>query len=299
MTIARWQRWMVVLQLLLGALLLWWSLRWGWQATVAVLVGMPLCARLPLALQFALAARASAAQAPHAHPGWASWLRAWWREGTWAAWVFGWWQPFRRGVVGDGLQPAARGRGMVLVHGFGCNRGFWTPWLRRLRREGRAFVAVDLEPPLGSIDGGCASIDAAVRDVTRATGLAPLVVAHSMGGLAVRAWMRTTPDADARVHRVVTLGTPHRGTQAARFAFSVNGRQMRPGSRWLRALAEAEPPGRRALFECWQTDCDNVVYPPGSAWLEGSEKHALHGLGHVQLAFDARVMRACWGWLRE
>ncbi|MGB6099367.1 MAG: hypothetical protein WBG44_00660, partial [Comamonas sp.] len=55
MTIARWQRWMVALQLLLAALLLWWSLRWGWQAVVAVLVGMPLCARLPLALQFALA----------------------------------------------------------------------------------------------------------------------------------------------------------------------------------------------------------------------------------------------------
>ncbi|MGB7420597.1 MAG: hypothetical protein WA917_01785, partial [Comamonas sp.] len=71
MTIARWQRWMVALQLLLAALLLWWSLRWGWQAVAVVLVGVPLCARLPLALQFALAARASAAQAPHAHPGWA------------------------------------------------------------------------------------------------------------------------------------------------------------------------------------------------------------------------------------
>jgi triacylglycerol esterase/lipase EstA (alpha/beta hydrolase family) len=50
-----------------------------------------------------------------------------------------------------------------------------------------------------------------VRRVTQATGLPPVIVAHSMGGLATRAWLRAF-SADARVHRVITLGTPHGGT---------------------------------------------------------------------------------------
>ena len=297
MTVARWQRWMVGLQLLLCALVLSWAVPRGWLAVVVALGLLALWARVPLTLQFASAARTARGR-PGDAPRLVAWLSAWWWEGVWAARVFGWWQPFRARAVADVQRPSVPGRGMVLVHGFACNRGFWTPWLRRLRREGRAFVAVDLDPPLGSIDAYAGAIDAAVRRVAGATGMAPLVVAHSMGGLAVRAWMRAVPGADARVHRVVTLGAPHQGTQAARFAFSANGRQMRPGSPWLRALAAAEPPQRCALFDCWQTDCDNVVYPPGSALLAGGDGHTLRGLGHVQLAFDPWVMRACWEWLR-
>jgi pimeloyl-ACP methyl ester carboxylesterase len=81
-------------------------------------------------------------------------------------------------------------RGVVLVHGFLCNRAFWTPWLAPLRARGHAFVAVTLEPAFGSIDDYAPAIEAAVRRVTEATGQAPLIVGHSMGGLAIRAWLR-------------------------------------------------------------------------------------------------------------
>ena len=41
---------------------------------------------------------------------------------------------------------------IVFVHGYVCNRGFWTPWMARCHRERRPFVAVNLEPPFASID---------------------------------------------------------------------------------------------------------------------------------------------------
>ena len=111
---------------------------------------------------------------------------------------------------------------------------FWTPWLRELRAADRAFVAVDLEPVFGSIDRYVQTIDAAIVRVTAATGQPPLLICHSMGGLAARAWLR---DADgARVHRIVTLGTPHRGTWLARFGRTANGRQMRMGGEWLQRI---------------------------------------------------------------
>lgn len=300
MTIARWQQWALLLQLLWCAAFLLWALRLPWPQGVVALALVWLWLRLPLSVQFLLAWRADTTRPPGQRATGRRWLRAWWREGLWAARVFGWWQPWRATALADVLAPAQAGqagRGLVLVHGFACNRGFWTPWLRRLRREGRVFVAVNLEPPLAAIDAYAPAIDAAVRQVTDATGTEPLVVAHSMGGLAVRAWMRAVPGADLRVHRVITLATPHQGTRAARYAFSANGRQMRPASAWLRALAASEPPERRALFECWQTECDNVVYPLGAALLPGAAVHTLPGLGHVGMAFDERVMGMCWGWL--
>lgn len=60
-------------------------------------------------------------------------LTAWWGEVGSAARVFFWSQPFRSHAVPDRLTYAGLpGTGIVLVHGFVCNRGIWNPWLRRL-----------------------------------------------------------------------------------------------------------------------------------------------------------------------
>jgi pimeloyl-ACP methyl ester carboxylesterase len=100
-------------------------------------------------------------------------------------------------------------RGAVFIHGFVCNRGFWTPWLKELRARGHSFVAVNLEPVFGSIDEYVPIVEGAVQRVTQATGMAPVLVCHSMGGLAARAWLRAM-SADGRVHHVITIGSPSR-----------------------------------------------------------------------------------------
>jgi pimeloyl-ACP methyl ester carboxylesterase len=184
---------------------------------------------------------------------------------------------------------------VVLVHGFLCNRGFWLPWMAALRERGHAHVAVTLEPAFGSIDDYTATIDAAVQRVQEATGMAPVVVGHSMGGLVVRAWLRSLPadSAAARVHRVITLGTPHGGTWAGRFSRSVNGQQMALGGEWVRQLQQEEPAARAARFTCWYSNCDNIVFPAGTAMLPGADNRLVEGVAHMQMAFDPAVMRAC------
>lgn len=223
------------------------------------------------------------------------------RETVVAFQTFGWRQPFRSKLVPDHLPVLAPGqtgpRGVVLVHGFVCNRGFWNPWLPMLRARGHAFVAVNLEPVFGSIDGYLQHLDDAVQQVRRATGQPPLLVCHSMGGLVARAWLRARAGTDAvpggewAISEVVTLGSPHHGTWFARFGHGTNGRQMRLNSRWLTELAHAEPAARRARFTCWYSNADNIVAPPSTAMLADANNRLLAGAGHVDLAHRPVVLQ--------
>lgn len=234
-------------------------------------------------------------------PTWQELLRAWCAECWIAPQVFCWRQPFRPNTIPDQLSPDAvvyGRRGVVFVHGLLCNRGFWTPWMARLQGRGHAFVALNLEPIWGAIDGYAPQIETAVQLVTRATGRTPLLVCHSMGGLAARAWLKRMK-AEARVHHVVTLGTPHHGTWLARFGHGHNGRQMRLLSDWHAELDHDMPADRHALFTCWYSNCDNIVFPAGCATLRGADNRLVRGAAHVQLAFLPQVVDASLAWLND
>ena len=272
----------------------WLALLWDRSAIVAV-VGAVLSLFLfaPfLIFEFAVARQVNAGDpAPQATLG--QWVRAWCGEVIQVVQVFSWRQPFAWNAVPDQVEDAYghRGRrGVVFVHGFVCNRGLWTPWLKRLIVDRRAFAAVNLEPVFGSIDAYAPLIDQAVAKVTLATGQAPLVVCHSMGGLAVRAWLRSGANAEQRVHHIMTIGTPHHGTWLGRYALALNARQMRLHSDWLNQLAATESPERQKLFTCFYSNCDNIVFPASTGMLQGAQHRLIVGKAHVALAFDRTVM---------
>jgi triacylglycerol esterase/lipase EstA (alpha/beta hydrolase family) len=242
-------------------------------------------------------------------------LSAFWGELVTAIKVFNWWQPFRRAAIADGLDVASLAsgqRGVVLVHGFFCNRAFWTHWMRRLQAQQRPFIALDLEPPFGSIDDYCATLDRAVRQMRGLTGRAPVLVGHSMGGLAIRAWwagMQRDPPTHAPpnpgvardethgpslAHCIVTIGTPHQGTWLARYSLTANGGQMRQGSRWLTALESNEKTANSVEYICFYSNCDNIVFPVSSAKLQGADNRLIRGRGHIDMASDPALLDACW-----
>ncbi len=289
--LARLQR--LITCILLGAAIAWLAFFWkistllAFAGFAAVILGYSGF----LAIEF-IALRFVNRDDPVPQPSWAELAKAWLAE-TWVApQVFCWRQPFRSAMFPDQLSgpSVVRGRrGVVFIHGFFCNRGFWAPWLKRLQGSGHAFVAVNLEPPFASIDDYAPLIEAAVRQVMEASGRPPLLVCHSMGGLAARAWLKVMKGED-RVHHVVTLGTPHRGTWLARFSQVANGRQMQLSGQWHQTLDLGMPSHRHALFTCWYSNCDNIVFPSTSATLSGADNRLVRGAAHVQLAFLPQVM---------
>lgn len=290
--LARLQQALVVLGALASAVSALW-LWWAW-ALVLPAIGWTGYAA-SLAIEFLWAARVGRAEGEPLPAERAVWMRAWWQECGWGPRVFAWWQPFRWRACPDTAEVVAGRTAVVLVHGFVCNRGFWMPWMRRLRQVGRPYVSVSLEPLTGSLDAYVPQIEVAVQKAERLTGRPPLLVGHSMGGLAIRAWLASTPAAQTRVARVLTIGSPHHGTWLARFSRTVNGRQMQRGSKCLQALAarerqqHAEPYG---CFICWYADTDNVVFPVRTATLPGADNRLVSGAPHVGLAFHPVVVGA-------
>ena len=218
-----------------------------------------------------------------------------------AAWsVFLFWMPLERWCMArDRPGVRARGTPVLLIHGYVNNAGaMWRLW-QALCRDGVAVHTLNLEPVYGGIDRFAPLIEARIRAIRAITGAAQvIVVCHSMGGLAARAYLRhcALNRLDPGVAKVVTLGTPHHGTVLARIEWSPNGRQMVPGNAWLTALAAHEQgaQGAPAAWACplvsiYSLD-DNIVTPPRSSHLEGARNIVLEGIGHISLPLSRRVI---------
>ncbi len=190
----------------------------------------------------------------------------------------------------DGASP------VLLLHGYGANSGFWQRFHLRLVAAQISHSAMDLEPVLGSIDSYAHGIEKAVTHLLAESDASSLIlVCHSMGGLAARAWLRCY--GHHRVKRVITLGTPHAGSLLAGYGIGINARQMLPESAWTReerhwlsTLAASESMARRSLFVSLWSRHDNIVMPQASGALEGAKNVALEGVGHVALGFEERVL---------
>lgn len=207
-----------------------------------------------------------------------------------------WTMAFHRFTKRTPENPA--GLPVLLIHGYGCNSGYWHPMSKGLAKARIIHYAIDLEPVLHDIDGYVSLIHRAVETVCAETGQEKIViVAHSMGGLAARAYLR---DHGARhIAKVITLGTPHQGTGLANFGAGPNSKQMRwtgnartgTPSEWLRKLAESETESMRALFVSIYSHHDNIVSPQTSSHLAGAVNIEFNGIGHVALGFHPAIQK--------
>ncbi len=183
-------------------------------------------------------------------------------------------------------------RPVVLLHGLGMRGLTMWPLARRLRRGGRKVHLFTYWPPGRPVEAYARQLHDFLEELRRKGGYDEFcAVGHSMGGLVARQYLALYEGA-RRVKHLVTLGTPHGGSELWRFSPFASGRQLRPGGEMLRRLdAAGLPPGVQATAIA--SDFDELVVPNANARWEapGVQNVTVSNAGHAQLIFHGETYR--------
>lgn len=205
--------------------------------------------------------------------------------------------PTRRGLVIADVRAA--GTPILLVHGFVDNRSVFAVLGRALRKRGFGVVYGINYSVLTALNGDVRSaareFGREIERICEATSAEQVhVVGHSLGGLIARYYVQRL-GGDARVHTLVSLGTPHHGTMAAYLLPSPVLRQLRPDSDLIAELAEPAPGCRTRFVAVW-SELDQLVVPQRHARLDHPDLLVtnlhLSDVGHLSLSVDPRAVHA-------
>ena len=199
--------------------------------------------------------------------------------------------PTQRGLLVQHVETA--GTPILLVHGMIDNRAIFTVLRRRLRRRGFGTIStVNYSPVTNDVRSAARDLAAEVEALVAVSGYEKVhVIAHSMGGLIARYYVQRL-GGDARVHTLVTLGTPHAGSLHAHLLPVRVCRQLRPGSHLMTEL-QLPAPGCRTRFVAYWSDADQVIVPHINARLEHPDLRVhnvrVRDVGHLSLPRGGRV----------
>ncbi len=180
-------------------------------------------------------------------------------------------------------QPTGR-MPVLLVHGYFANRGYFRPLLRRLEARGVGPIFTPNFPAcLASIERFADELDAEIERILAGTKQAKVVlVVHSMGGLAARAYLARR--GAGRVARLITIASPHHGTALAFMGLGRSARQMQPDSEFLASLERREGAAGPAVDTVSiYSPQDNMVAPQDTCRLAWARNVALPGFGHIAI----------------
>ena len=150
--------------------------------------------------------------------------------------------------------------------------------------------ALTFSDAFGSNGEHAAEVDGAITQLLEQTGEDQVdIVAHSMGGLAVRLVLAS--DTQRWVRRVVFLATPHRGTVMALFGWGDGATEMVPGSEFLEQLNKNPPPHDASEILALRSLLDLVVIPSDSAILPGAQNEEVCCPTHQSLLTDGEAFR--------
>lgn len=206
-------------------------------------------------------------------------------------------------LTGGGAADQSRPGPVLVVPGYGARIASLAPLVAQLRADGREVVVFE---PTG---GGTGDLqvqarrlgDLAERTMARSDAGSVDLVGYSAGGVVVRLYVREEGGASV-VRRVLTLGSPHHGTDVAELAQEVAGgcptacEQLAPESELLRRLNAGDETPDGPLWTTVRTQVDQTVTPSESARLAGAVNVVVQDLcpdattSHSELPGDPVVL---------
>jgi triacylglycerol lipase len=196
------------------------------------------------------------------------------------------------------LAPAAMAKDPILfVHGWSESSSVWKTMIGNFEKDGykkselsnysyntstsnKITAETEVKPRVEALLGFTGKVD---------------IVAHSMGSLNSRWYIKFVTGGAVNVDDWVSLGGPNHGTDTANFCFSAACTEMRIGSTFLSELnATDETPGA-VNYGTWWSPCDSIINPDTSVALSGATNTKTACISHSDLMSDSTV----YGQVRE
>ena len=186
------------------------------------------------------------------------------------------------GATVQGLRP------IIMLHGYAMNRANFVPLASRL-------AAVPLGPifgfeywSLGRVSTAARRLGEFVTQVREHTGAAQVdLIGHSMGGVVGR-YYACIGGGDGIVKNLVTIGSPHLGTEISVMGVGRSRKELVRGSSLVTRLEVAKPLAHTKLTVIWSR-ADGMVPGARQARVAGVDEIIYDDLGHIAMLTSQRV----------
>lgn len=191
--------------------------------------------------------------------------------------------------------PGARQHGprpIIVIHGYAMNRANFVPLAYRLARVGLGPILGFEYWTLGRVAAGARQLAWFVDQVQSRTGAPQVdIIGHSMGGVVGRYFVQLL-GGDGAVANLITLGSPHIGTDVSEFGVGHPTRELVIGSTLVQRLAAAPAPkDTRVTMIFSHADALVPASTQDALQIQRAERIIYDDLGHVSLLGSRRVAR--------
>jgi len=176
---------------------------------------------------------------------------------------------------------------VLLIPGYGGGQESLQAVAQRLRQGGVAAEVVSIGDGTGDLAGYAAAVTARAGQLVAQGAPSVDLIGFSAGGVIARD-AATRADGRALVRKVVTIGTPHDGTELTTLGALVGScptacQELTPGSDYLKQLPVAN--GVDRWLSMWSSS-DEVIRPITSSELDGARWFALQDVCARQIAHN-------------
>ncbi len=189
-------------------------------------------------------------------------------------------------------QTKGKGTPLLLIHGYLHPSSAWIHLMRMLEKEGFGPIyTLKLGYPFDSIPEYAEKVEEKRKEIAAETKREDLIlIGHSMGGL-IAAFYSLHLDAKKNIAKVITIGSPLKGTQVAKIGIGECVSEMMLHSSFTKDLTEEILKEKRVQFFHIGSKTDQLIIPYTSAFVleDPSRTLLLEGVGHIGLLFSRKV----------
>jgi triacylglycerol lipase len=184
---------------------------------------------------------------------------------------------------------------ILFVHGWNGSASNWNTMKARFEKDGYPashLLAYNYNTSTSNKTTGEVEVKARVEQLLASTGTTKVdILAHSMGSLNSRWYLKFVAGAQEKVDDWVSFGGPNHGTSLANVCFTTTCVEMRIGSKFLTELnAGDETPGA-VNYGTWWSPCDEFINPDESVILSGATNTQTACISHLGLVSDEAVYK--------